>query len=552
MKVNAGLHDVHLNGRNGAAMAKLWKQRKRISPRRRLSFEPLETRSLMAVSVVPSVETAASGGEEDDVAIWIHPTDTSQSKVIGTVKTSSNSLKVYNLIGEIVQSVAVPSVNNVDLRYNFEVSGVRSAILAGSNRNTNSIALYGIDPQTGFLTNVAARTITTGIAIYGCAMYVSPVSGKYFVFVSSESGQVQQWELFDNHNGKVDAIQVRSFAVGSRVEGIVADDELGTLFIGEENVGIWKYSAEPNGGTTRTRVDTTGSGGYIAADVEGLTIYYASDGTGYLLASSQGSDDFSVYRREESNEYLGDFKLVAGGGIDAVSNTDGIDVTNFSLGSQFPQGMFVAQDNNDNFKFVNWNAITAAFGGTLQIDTAWDPRSVGAAEQPPELVGDYNGDDVVNAADYTIWRNALGTNVPKYSGADGNGNGAIDAADYDEWKANFGSMAGRGAVATESIIAVVAWAMMDGNREQTVFGLVAVPAIELIERAINSRPAERALGALMVVRDTERRPSADFDSPTPRSEPSRADDAGVCASVRDWKELDELFAALGGMRGGVH
>jgi hypothetical protein len=63
----------------------------------------------------------------------------------------------------------------------------------------------------------------------------------------------------------------------------------------------------------------------------------------------------------------------------------------------------------------------------------------------PDLIGDYNGDLTVNAADYTVWRNTLGTNVANYAGADGNGNGIIDNADYDVWKLRYGdSLAGSG------------------------------------------------------------------------------------------------------------
>jgi hypothetical protein len=269
-------------------------------------------------------------------------------------------------------------------------------------------------------------------------MYVSPVSGKYYVFVSSESGQVQQWELFDNGAGKVDARQVRSFAVGSQSEGLVADDVLRHLYVGEEDVGIWKYSAEPDGGPVRTQVDHTGAGGHLAADVEGLTIYYANGGAGYLLASSQGNNEFVVYRRDGNNTYVGNLALVAGGAIDAVTDTDGIDVTNFALGSQFPQGMFVAQDNDDNFKLARWDAIDAAFGGTLIADTNWDPRLVGRAQQPPALPGDYNSSRRVDAADYVVWRKTLGQSVTPFSGADGDGNGRVDVADHGVWGVHLG------------------------------------------------------------------------------------------------------------------
>lgn len=57
------------------------------------------------------------------------------------------------------------------------------------------------------------------------------------------------------------------------------------------------------------------------------------------------------------------------------------------------------------------------------------------------LTGDYNGDGVVNAADYTIWRDNLGAMVASGTGADGSGNGTVDQADYDEWRSNFGEMA---------------------------------------------------------------------------------------------------------------
>jgi hypothetical protein len=45
------------------------------------------------------------------------------------------------------------------------------------------------------------------------------------------------------------------------------------------------------------------------------------------------------------------------------------------------------------------------------------------------LAGDYNRDGIVNAADYTTWRNSLGEFVANFNAADGNGNGRIDEGD---------------------------------------------------------------------------------------------------------------------------
>jgi hypothetical protein len=65
------------------------------------------------------------------------------------------------------------------------------------------------------------------------------------------------------------------------------------------------------------------------------------------------------------------------------------------------------------------------------------------------VVGDYTGDGVVDAADYTAWRDTLGDSVSPGSGADGDNDGVIGSGDYQVWVGNFGATgasAGAGAV----------------------------------------------------------------------------------------------------------
>jgi hypothetical protein len=57
---------------------------------------------------------------------------------------------------------------------------------------------------------------------------------------------------------------------------------------------------------------------------------------------------------------------------------------------------------------------------------------------------DYNGNGIVDAADYTVWRdtlNQVGPDLP----ADGNRNGVVDQPDYEYWKMSFGSLISPGA-----------------------------------------------------------------------------------------------------------
>lgn len=74
--------------------------------------------------------------------------------------------------------------------------------------------------------------------------------------------------------------------------------------------------------------------------------------------------------------------------------------------------------------------------GGLYFDLIYNATSVVLAVSG--IAGDYNYDGIVNAADYTVWRDQLGTSGLALP-ADGDGNGVVELADYGIWKTNFGS-----------------------------------------------------------------------------------------------------------------
>ena len=318
-------------------------------------------------------ETApVAGGDDaaDDACIWVDRDDPGRSTIIGTDKQESGGLYVYDLAGELVEFVPVGELNNVDLRDGFELGGAAVSIVVAGNRTTNDLEVFRVDPATRGLVDVAAHPLDAGLLVYGSCLYRSARTGDTYAFVNSKTGRVVQLALRDQ-DGRVAAEAVRTLDVGGQVEGCVADDELGHLYIGEEEVGIWRYAAEPDGGEERSRIAAAGDG-TLVADVEGLALYAGPDGAGYLIASSQGDSTFSVYARADG-AHVFRFAVVGGGSVDGVSDTDGIDVTSAALGSAWPDGLFVAQDGdndggNQNFKLVSWGDIAAAADPPLSID----------------------------------------------------------------------------------------------------------------------------------------------------------------------------------------
>jgi 3-phytase len=373
-----------------------------------------ETHPILDLEVGPA---GARLGDADDPAIWVHPDKPERSLVIATLK--SGGLEVYDLNGDVVQSIdAEPGkqslrYNNVDLAYGFRLGGRKVDLAVITDRANDQLVFYKIDPKERKLVNVTPpglpRVFTEGddaalaaqTTAYGLAIYKAP-NDEFYAFVSRRSTNVvAQLHLHPTDSG-VALKRVRTLTfplVGgdpeeSQVEGMVVDQQLGILYAGQEQFAIWRFDAAPDGSTEGVIVDRVApEGQHLQPDVEGLTIYYAGDGKGYLIASSQGDQTFVIYDRQ-TNAFLASFTVEAprGAAMHRVEESDGADVLNVALHPRYPGGLLVVQDGqnfppflaeddgeivnvNTNFKFVRWDALAKAIPGGLVVDTeSFDPR----------------------------------------------------------------------------------------------------------------------------------------------------------------------------------
>lgn len=335
------------------------------------------TRPDDVVVVAATAETTperTSCDAADDPAVWVDPVDPSNSLIVGANKRES--LSVFRLDGRRISERQTGGSNNVDIRDGIAVGGRDRIIVGATSPRGSRIDLFELDAASGRLLDIAETEVSTTpeVETSGFCFYRSPRSGYLFAISTDQSGLIEQWRLSDYGGGRLRARLVRQLRVGSEQEGCVVDDANGLLFVAEENVGIWRFGAEPGTGTAGTLIARTGleeGAGRMQADVEGLALYVPPHGgpdDGFLVASSQGNNTYVVYDRAAPHAYRGTFQVTFDGG--AVANTDGIALVAVPLGPEYPAGLLVVQDGfiskpgrsrqNQNFKLVSWEAVASA------------------------------------------------------------------------------------------------------------------------------------------------------------------------------------------------
>ncbi|MCA9184670.1 MAG: hypothetical protein R3E01_19935 [Pirellulaceae bacterium] len=206
---------------------------------------------------------------------------------------------------------------------------------------------------------------------------------------------------------------------------------------------------------------------YLGTDVnvDNLTIP-ASLARGDVVPT--GSDNFFAAGIDDGSEVLGTAVFESGlatGGIPINANGS------FFRFATTPQSLGTAE-------------ILISFVDSEGEDGLGDPLPIPPAGNKlvfqvvaPHLLGDYNHNGTVDAADYTVWKDDFGSTAEL--DADGNGNGTVDAADYTVWKDNFGNGAGLVSVPEPAysalsllIVGIVLRSKGRNTSNQQVFGTI--------------------------------------------------------------------------------
>jgi hypothetical protein len=337
---------------------------------------------------------------------------------------------------------------------------VRAAELLVADRLSNSVYRYS-DTGTLLGTVIANSSDLNQPAGIG----LSPNADALFVS-SSQLNRVMRYD-YDAING-----------VASNPT-IFADADDGLAFPNDIQFspdGNKVYVANLDGGVSRFNVDGSSAGAKLGLSSPEGDEYFAASSMSFTPAGellvgafeegavvkSNGSvSEFPDYLVDPTPAIIGatglmvhdDYLYVSGLFTTSIRRFDlssgAIDAEWAISGLGFPQDLVEAPDGNGFLAgilgFINGSGRINRYGfdGTL-LGTFAVPGGGGFTEAtafvvvPTPLLGDYNGDGMVDAGDYTVWRDNNGTTawLPNDDTP-----GVVDASDYDDWRAGFGTSA---------------------------------------------------------------------------------------------------------------
>jgi hypothetical protein len=362
---------------------------------------------------------------------------------------------------------------------NHEVARMGNRLYRGTNMSeqdyTGNAALVPGDPNTIYVStpydprDPTGGTFTTSYEIYKGVTADGGSSWNWTAITENSLVDNLRPIVPDPHGGDPTVIWFRGTyttaqSADTAIVGIVDRDEppIGpTYYIDANFSNSTRADGSPIGGTGPNSMDGAndnlwhertgiGNGGSVLASKDGgeensPLLKTTIDGA----ALSNGAYDVFAYFWSDKDE---DWRILAG-----LESDNLIDFRRFGAqfaeADQFASIETVSANNNDLQLYRAYLGRSVVLGGA-NIDVFVDDWAtslggairtwydgVGYALVTTLLLGDYNGDLTVNAADYTVWRNSVGAEVALGFGADGNRNGVIDAGDYDIWKQNYGNIA---------------------------------------------------------------------------------------------------------------
>ena len=287
--------------------------------------------------------------------------------------------------------------------FSVEISDTSADASVGSNWTLSVDGVRGASVSNALIDNSGVGTIndTDDFGSPGQIQNLgTPPSGLHFTEIMYNPASPEPaWEWVEVYNNTGSAIDFGAnpgvfddddnddFAGPNLTSGVIPDGSVAVIFNAADN-------------TLQNMIDAWDPGGAL-----GVNLIPATEFTSF----TQGGDGLAIW--SSFADYTGETTTGQGRSFDnALTSID--------------------YENNDD-AWPDDNGTSSVY-----------LEDVTNAGLPGTIDGDFSGNGTVDAADYTIWRDNLGTTSGALpSDGDADGDGDVDTDDYDIWVANFGGVA---------------------------------------------------------------------------------------------------------------
>lgn len=347
------------------------------------------------------------------VVFWAAPFELRAADLL-VVDRLSNSVYRYSAAGALLGTVVD---NSADLNQptGIGMSPDFTELYVSSSQN-NSVLKYDYDPATGVATDPTIFADATDGLAFPNDIKFSPDGSK--VYVANLDGGVSRFNADGSSAGS-------KLMLPTSVEGVdTPTSSMAFTTTGELLAGAFQDASGAGGGVAISNSSVSAFPGFLVQPTSVIT-----GATGLMIHADY------LYVSGLLRTNIRRFSL-SNGQMDASWGISGVG---------FPQDLEAAPDGNGflagilGFVGGTGNISRYAFDGTL-LNTFAAPSEDGFTEAtaftvvPDPPIGDFNGNGVVDAADYVVWRNASPTDTLLNDDTPG----AVDASDYGVWRANFG------------------------------------------------------------------------------------------------------------------
>ncbi|QDU89593.1 hypothetical protein Pla175_29850 [Pirellulimonas nuda] len=303
---------------------------------------------------------------------------------------------------------------------------------------------------------LSGETNVTGFSIGTPTGFLAPVY-TYWVDFAGSGDTFGYSARFNVDNPSTDPIEIDpAFALLDDTAGTFPTDMVGIVkstdfdnFFGISDTVNPDTNGPATGGTavTETALFTATWSFDVSAAVGGLTIGIDLAAMGDFEATGSTADMFAFSYSFDGANFVDFLPTVVREDIDNASYTleagtvvllnDPVEADSTLLTNEFrtfSSSIGAAQSSTLSVRFTGQTDAAAEGLAFRNLTVSDNDISAGT-------VGDYNNDGVVDAADYTVWRDNLGLDGSGLSNRDPSQTGPVDGADYSFWKGTFGQPA---------------------------------------------------------------------------------------------------------------